>query len=87
MLKTPIVDIITNFRANKQSGTKPKLVVKIQATNFGVFFVIYVMFSKNVQYDSNHNRIKYSGSGIPHNWDVSFRKFGGLPTVVTFQEN
>ena len=30
----------------KQSGTKPNLVAKILATNFGVFFVIYVMFSK-----------------------------------------
>ena len=29
-----------------QSGTKPNLVAKILATNFGVFFVIYVMFSK-----------------------------------------
>ena len=28
-----------------QSGTKPNLVAKILATNFGVFFVIYVMFS------------------------------------------
>ena len=29
-----------------QSGTKPNLVAKILAANFGVFFVIYVMFSK-----------------------------------------
>ena len=29
-----------------QSGTKPNLVAKILATNFGVFFVIYLMFSK-----------------------------------------
>ena len=29
-----------------QSGTKPNLVAKILATNLGVFFVIYVMFSK-----------------------------------------
>ena len=29
-----------------QFGTKPNLVAKILATNFGVFFVIYVMFSK-----------------------------------------
>ena len=29
-----------------QSGTKPNLVAKISATNFGVFFVIYVMFWK-----------------------------------------
>ena len=32
--------------ANEQSGTKPNLVAKILATNFGVFVVIYVMFSK-----------------------------------------
>ena len=31
---------------DKQSGTKPNLVAKILATNFGVFLVIYVMFSK-----------------------------------------
>ena len=29
---------------SNQSGTKPILVAKILATNFGVFFVIYVMF-------------------------------------------
>ena len=29
-----------------QSGSKPNLVAKILATNFGVFFMIYVMFSK-----------------------------------------
>ena len=28
----------------EQSGSKPNLVAKILATNFGVFFVIYVMF-------------------------------------------
>ena len=31
--------------------------------------------------------IKYCGGGIPHNWDMSFGKFGGLPTVITFPEN
>ena len=31
---------------NKQSGTKTNLVAKILATNFSVFFVINVMFSK-----------------------------------------
>ena len=31
---------------HNQSGTKPNLVAKILATNFGVFFYIYVMFSK-----------------------------------------
>ena len=34
------------YQFNKQSGTKPNLVAKILATNFGVFFVIYIMFSK-----------------------------------------
>ena len=31
---------------HNQSGTKPNLVAKILATNFGVFFYIYIMFSK-----------------------------------------
>ena len=31
--------------------------------------------------------MKYYGSVIPHDWDVSFEKFGGLPTVVAFSEN
>ena len=31
-----------------QSGTKPNLVEKILATNFGVFYVIYVIFKKNM---------------------------------------
>ena len=31
---------------HNQSGTKPNMVAKILATNFGVFLVIYVMFSK-----------------------------------------
>ena len=35
-----------NQATDYQSGTKPNLVAKILATNFGVFFVIYVMFSK-----------------------------------------
>ena len=26
--------------------------------------------------------IKYYGSEIPHDWNASFEKFGGLPTVV-----
>ena len=29
---------------DKPPGTKPNLVAKILAANFGVFFVIYVMF-------------------------------------------
>ena len=30
---------------------------------------------------------KYCDSGIPHNWDVSFGKFGGLPTLEGWPEN
>ena len=70
-----------------QSGTKPNLVAKILHTNFGVFFVIYAMFLKYVQCMSNDNAIKYCGRGIPHSWDMSFGKFGGLPTLVAFPEN
>ena len=55
---------------------------------FGVFFAIYIWcFKKYVQYESNDNVIKYYGSVIPHDWDVNFEKFGGLPTVVAFWEN
>ena len=39
------VDTFINEHAN-QSGTKTNLVAQILATNFGVFFVLYVMFSK-----------------------------------------
>ena len=38
-------------------------------------------------YGSNNNVIKYYGSVIPHDWYMSFEKFGGLPTVVAFWEN
>ena len=40
-----------------QSGTKPNLVLvaKNLATNFGIFFVIYVMFSNYVQYQSYYD--------------------------------
>ena len=31
--------------------------------------------------------MKYYGSMISHDWDMSFEKFGGLPTVVAFWEN
>ena len=31
--------------------------------------------------------MKYYVSVIPHDWDVSFEKFGGLQTVVAFWEN
>ena len=48
-----------------QSGTKPNLVAKILHTNFGVFFVIYVMFLKYVQCMSNDNAMEYCGWGIP----------------------
>ena len=37
---------ILDMCADNQSSTKPNLVAKILTTNFGVFFVIYVMFSK-----------------------------------------
>ena len=71
-----------------QSGTKPNLVAKILATKFGVFFVIYNVFQKiYVHYEFDDNVIKYHGSVIPHDWDVNFQKFGGLPTVVAFWEN
>ena len=30
--------------------------------------------------------IKYCGWGIPHNWDMSFGQFGGLPTLVAIQK-
>ena len=36
---------------------------------------------------SNDNVIKYYDSVIPHDWDVSFKKFGGLLTVVALWEN
>ena len=53
------------------------------ATNFGVFLVIYEMFSiKNLQYESNNNVTKYYGSVIPHNWEMSFEKLWVLPIVV-----
>ena len=47
------------------------------------------MFSKKkkIQHVSDNNLIKYSGWGIPHNIDMTFVKFGGLPTVVAFSEN
>ena len=41
----------------------------------------------NIQYESNDNVMKHPGSVISHDWDVSFEKFGGLPTVVAFWEN
>ena len=31
--------------------------------------------------------MKYYGSVIPHDWDVSFENFGGLLTVVAFWDN
>ena len=39
---------LRRHRAHYQFGTKPNLVAKILATKFGVFFVIYIMFSKNM---------------------------------------
>ena len=26
--------------------------------------------------------MKYCGQAIPHNWDMNFGKFGGLPTLI-----
>ena len=74
---------------HNQCGTKPNLIAKILATKFGgFFFVIYVLcFQKYVQNESDDNVIKYHGSEIPHDWGVSFAKFGGLPMVVAFWEN
>ena len=64
---------------------------KFGSQNFGYqlwcLFVIYVMFPEIFQCGSNNNVIKYCCLGIPHNWDLSFGKFGGLPTVVAFPEN
>ena len=49
-VKLPVRQVDLNrfflFILYKQSGTKPNLVAKILATNFGVFFPIHVMFSK-----------------------------------------
>ena len=62
-----------------QSGAKPNLVAKILATKLGVFFcyIYNSCFQKYVQYESNDNVIKYYGSEIPPDKDVSFEKFGG----------
>ena len=75
------------FQQLEQSGTKPNLLAKILATKFVLFFLLHECFQKYVQYESNDNVIKYHGLMIPHDWDVSFEKFGGLPTVVAFWEN
>ena len=40
-----------------------------------------------VEFWTLNNVIKYCGWGIPHNWDMSFGNFGGLPTLVAFPEN
>ena len=45
------------------------------------------MFSKYVQCGSYSNVTKYCGWEISHNCDMSFGKFGGLPTLVAFPEN
>ena len=70
----------------KQSGTKPNLVAKFWLPTL-VFFVIYVMFSEICSMWVYNNVIKYCGWGILHDWDMSFGKFWGLPTVVAFPEN
>ena len=80
-----------NSLAPGRCGCKHKLVIfnslvqnQILATKIGVFFVIFVIY---VQCGPNNNVIKYRGWGVPHNWDMSFGKFGGLPTLVAFPEN
>ena len=55
-------------------------------TKLYIYIIIY-WFQKHVHYESNDNVIKYYGSLIPHNWDMSFETFGELPTVVAFWEN
>ena len=64
----------------------PKLVAKILATNFGVLLWNMQCFQKCVQYHSNNNVIKYYGSVLPHDWDMSFEKFRGLPTTSFFRK-
>ena len=53
---------------SNQSGTKPKVVVKILATNFGIIlvFVIYItnVFNENYVWYRFNNVIKYYGSMI-----------------------
>ena len=55
--------------------------------NWGSFLLYIYNVKKYVQYESNDDVIKYYGSVIPHDWDVSFEKIGGLRTVVAFWEN
>ena len=45
------------------------------------------MIPKIFQNESNDNVIKYYGSVIPHDWDMSFEKFRGLLTEGVFWEN
>ena len=77
-----------NFSApwNLSVWYKTKFGSQNLATKFGVFFMIYVMFHKYVQCGSSNDGTKYCGCGIPLNWDMSFGKFGGLPTLVAFQK-
>ena len=82
-----ITSSVKPYRVTEQSGTKQNSVAKILATKFGVFFVIYIIFLKYVQYESNDNVMKNYDSVIPHDWDMRFEKFGGLPTVVALWEN
>ena len=35
---------------------------------------------------TNNDVTNYCGCGIPHNWDMTSGKFGGLPTLVAFQK-
>ena len=65
---------------------------KFGSQNFGYqiwwLFLLYMYcFQKYVQYQSNNNVIKHYNAVIPHDWDMRFEKFRGLPTVVAFWEN
>ena len=64
--KRTVVDVEPLDGLYKWSGTKPKLVAKILATNLGVLFVIhvYVMFSK-LWYGSDNNVKNIVVQGFP----------------------
>ena len=68
-----------------QSGTKPNLVAKVWLPTLVSSLWYMKCFKKYVQCGSNNDVRKYCGCGIPHNWDMSFGNFGGLPTLVAFQ--
>ena len=80
VFKKVFLDLQTICLMILSSLVQTKFGSQILATNFGVFFMIYVMFQKYVQCGSNNDVTKYCGWGIHHNWDMSFGKFEGLPT-------